>query len=288
MRMIFGFVLVIGLGLAGFAVYMARNYVQGYQAQLAAERNNRDPGIDTVDIYVAAEALKYGQTLTPDKVRLTPFPKASLPKGVFKSKDALFPDGENLPRRALRSIEKNEAILAVKVTEPGQEAGITSQLEPGMRAFAINVDASSGVSGFLRPGDRVDIYWTGKLGDGLQLEGGSSGDITRLIEDNIKLVAVGQVTDPETTETINASTVTASVTPQQVAALKQAQSTGRLSLSLVGADDTSIAQVIEVDQRRLLGLKDPVVEKAPEKKKTCSIRTRRGAEVIETPIPCTN
>lgn len=290
MRMVFGLVLLLGLGLAGFAVYMAKSYIQRYQAELAMERANRDPGIDTVDVYVAAKPLKYGQELNLDDVRLTPFPRVSLPKGVFETQKALFPKGEAEPRSVLRSIEANEAILAVKVTEPGEEAGITSQLERGMRAFAINVDAASGVSGFLRPGDRVDIYWTGHAGSasGPEMEGLGTNELTKLIETNVKLVAVGQVTDPDTSETILARTVTASVTPQQVAALKQAQSTGRLSLSLVGAEDDSVAKVVEVDQRSLLGLEAPVVQRAPEKKEVCTIRTRRGAEVIETPIPCTN
>ena len=59
----------------------------------------------------------------------------------------------------------------VKVTDPGEEAGVTSQLEPGMRAFALRVDVASGVSGFLRPGDRVDIYWTGSVGGTVETEG---------------------------------------------------------------------------------------------------------------------
>jgi pilus assembly protein CpaB len=77
-------------------------------------------------------------------------------------------------------------------------------------------------------------------------------------------------------------------TPQQVAALAQAQATGRLALSLVGAMDESNAEVIEVDQSRLLGLQARA-EPAPEvKEETCVIRTRRGSEVVVTQIPCTN
>ncbi|WP_397542411.1 Flp pilus assembly protein CpaB [Roseovarius salis] len=289
MRLVFGLVLALGLGLAGFAVYMAKNYIESYQTQLAQERANRDPGIDTIDVYVANKPLEYGQALKPEDVRLTPFPRMSLPEGVFREEAKLFPEGSEKPRRALRSIERNEAILSVKVTEPGEEAGITSQLERGKRAFAINVDVSSGVSGFLRPGDRVDIYWSGSIGrQGPQLEGGRNGEVTRLIENNVKLIAVDQESNPDTTEAIIARTVTVSVTPQQVAALAQAQSTGRLSLSLVGADDDSVAEVIEVDQQRLLGLEEQVVEEAPKEEKRCTIKTRRGSEVIETPIPCTN
>ncbi|WP_422033407.1 Flp pilus assembly protein CpaB [Roseovarius sp.] len=290
MRLVFGLVLVLGLGLAGFAVYMAKSYIQQYQAELAHERSNRDPGIDTVEVYVATKKLKYGQELNLDDVRLTPFPAMSLPEGVFETEEALFPEGEAEPRTVLRSIEPNEAILAVKVTEPGEEAGITSQLERGMRAFAINVDVTSGVSGFLRPGDRVDIYWTGQSAStaGTRLEGRGAKDVTKLIETNVKLIAVDQEANADTNEAIIARTVTVSARPQQVASLAQAQSTGRLSLSLVGAEDDSVAEAIEVDQRSLLGIQEQVVERAPVAQEVCTIRTRRGGEVIETPIPCTN
>lgn len=290
MRLVFGLVLLLGVGLAGSAVYMAKSYIQQYQSALAHERANRDPGIDTVDIYVAAKPLKYGQRLNLDDVRLTPFPRISLPDGVFAAETALFPEGTEKPRRVLRAIERGEAILAVKVTEPGEEAGITSQLGQGMRAFAIKVDVSSGVSGFLRPGDRVDVYWTGQTGSsgGPELEGRSTGGVTKLIETNVRLIAVDQVANTDMTEAVIARTVTVSATPQQVAALAQAQSTGRLSLSLVGAEDETVAQAIEVDQRSLLGIEEQVVERAPPQKEVCTIRTRRGAEVIETPIPCTN
>ncbi len=289
MRIVFGLVLIIGIGLAGFAVYMARSYIEGYQAQLEQERQQRAPNIETVDIYVATRALKYGEELAPDAVRLTAFPAESLPEGVFTKAEDLFSKGETVPRIVLRGIETNEAILAVKVTEPGEEAGISSQLSRGERAFAIKVDVSSGVSGFLRPGDRVDVYWTGSVGGGnMRTEGNSTGEVTKLIDTGVRLIAIDQVANTEMTETVIARTVTVAATPQQVAALAQAQSTGRLTLSLVGAMDDSVSEAIEVDQKRLLGIASAtIVEQAPEEE-TCSIRTRRGAEVIETPIPCTN
>lgn len=290
MRLVFGLVLIVGVGLAGFAVYLAQSYIQGYQAQLANERANRAPGIDTVDVYVAKKSLKYGQALKAEDVRLTAFPRASLPEGVFKTEEELFPDGPAEARTVLRGIEKNEAILAVKVTKPGEEAGITSQLERGMRAFAIKVDVSSGVSGFLRPGDRVDIYWTGRVGEKLlaQMEGASNGAVTKLIETNVSLIAIDQMANQEMTDAIIARTVTVAVRPEQVAALAQAQSSGRLSLSLVGAEDDYVAEAISVDQRGLLGIEAQVVEAAPQAQEVCTIRTRRGGEVLETPIPCAN
>lgn len=288
MRLVFGLVLIVGLGLAGFAVYMAKNYIQGYQAELANERAQRAPAIETVEVYVADKPLEYGEPLKQDSVRLTKFPKDSLPEGIFQTVEELFPEGDDEPRTVLRSMEVNEAILAVKVTGPGEDAGLTSQLERGMRAFAIKVDVSSGVSGFLRPGDRVDVYWTGTIGDSGRTEGNSTGDVTKLIETGVKLIAVDQVANGDTTGAIIARTVTVAVRPQQVAALAQAQTTGRLALSLVGAGDDTIADAIEVDQRSLLGLTEAPVAEVVAEEQICTIKTRRGGETIVSPIPCTN
>lgn len=289
MRVVFGLVLMLGLGLAGFAVYMAKSYIQGYQAQLDLERQQRTPNIETVDIYVVTRPVKYGEPLDKTAVRLIAFPKQSLPEGVFTKPEDLFSKGENTPRTVLRRMEINEPVLAVKVTAPGEEAGITSQLERGMRAFAVKVDVTSGVSGFLRPGDTVDIYWTGSVGSGnVRTAENSTGAVTKLIETGVKLIAVDQVTDSDMTEAAIARTVTVAVLPQQVAALAQAQSSGRLSLSLVGALDDTVAEAVEVDQKRLLGITTAAVEDRIQEEESCTIRTRRGAEVIITQIPCTN
>ena len=289
MRLVFGLVLVVGLGLAGFAVYMAKNYIDGYQAQLAQERKSRAPAIETVEVYVATRGLKYGERLTAEDVKLVKFPKKYLPEGIFKTEEALFPDGDDEPRTVVRKMEKFEAILEAKVTGPGEDAGITTKLERGMRAFAIRVDRTSGVSGFLRPGDRVDVYWTGNIGKGgVRTEGDSRGDVTKLIEAGVQLIAIDQSANTESTKTKIARTVTVAARPEQVAALAQAQSTGRLSLSLVGAQDDTVTQAIEIDQRELLGLASAPVAVDKPREEVCSIRTRRGSEVINTPIPCTN
>ena len=289
MRMVFGLVLVLGLGLAGFAAYMAKTYIDGYQRQLAIERQQRAPNIETVDVYVAARPLAFGEALREKDVRIVAYPKTALPEGVFTKPEQLFVPGAGMEREVLRSMIAREVILPMKVTKPGQDAGITSRLDAGMRAFAIKVDATSCVSGFLRPGDLVDVYWTGSIGKGnVRTEGDSSGEVTKLIETRMKIIAVDQNADIESAEARVARTVTVSATPQEVAALAQAQSTGRLALSLVGALDESLSEVIEVDQRRLLGLQAEVVDEPEPEAARCTVRTRRGAEVIETPIPCTN
>ncbi|MEM8692811.1 MAG: Flp pilus assembly protein CpaB [Pseudomonadota bacterium] len=285
MRMVFGLVLLVGIALAGGAVYMAKGYIEQYQNALAYERAERAKIVPTIPVFVTTRTLKYGEELKEEDVRLVDWPENAIPEGAFTGENPLFATEGEERRLILRHTEKDEAVLASKVTEPGEDAGLTSRLERGMRAFAISVDVSSGVSGFLRPGDKVDVYWTGQIDQG-RLSG--QGDVTRLIEAAVQIVAVDQTAGGDLEGAIIARTVTVAVRPQQVAALAQAQSTGRLSLSLVGAGDDTVAESIEVTQRSLLGiqLEEVIPEEAPEE--ICTTRVRRGAEVVELPIPCTN
>lgn len=288
MRMIFGLVLIIGIGLAGFAVYMARGYVAEYQAELDNERARAAmaEAVVTKEVFVVNRPIRYGERLTQEDVRLVAFPLQAIPEGAFTvdSEVKLFPEGETRPRSVLRAVEKDEVLLQVKVTAPGEDAGVASRLSPGMRAFAIQVDVQTGVSGFLRPGDHVDVYWTGQAGGSVE---GLRSDVTKLIQTNIALIAVDQSADEDSNNPVIARTVTVEATPQQVASLAQAQSTGRLALSLVGAADESVAEASDVDQRMLLGIEERAVVEVQEEK-ICTVRTRKGDQLIETQIACTN
>lgn len=282
MRLVFGLVLIAGLGLAGFAVYMAQGFLSASQAELERERAARAQMVPTVEVFIVNDKVTYGTPITKEMVRKVRWPENAIPEGAFLTEEALFPNGDIRLRAALRTMEKNEAVLAVKVTEPGEDAGITSRLSKGKRAFAIRTDVSTGVSGFLRPGDTVDIYWSGTANRDNQR-------FTKLIEANVKLIAIDQSANTDLTDAVIARTVTVEVDPQQVASLAQAQATGQLSLSLVGSGDDTVAEVVNVDQNSLLGItikEEEVVE--VEEERTCSIKTRRGAEVVEIPIPCTN
>ncbi len=288
MRAVFGLVLVLGMGLAGFAVYMVKNYMTDQEAALIAERQRAQASVETTDVYAVNRDVAYGEQLTPEDVVVIKYAVDYLPEGAFMTEAEMFPQGPEVPRAATRAMIANEPVLASKVTEPGENAGITQSLQPGMRAFEIKIGASSGVSSFVRPGDRVDVYWTGTVGGGAY---GESREITRRIQNGVELIAVNQSTDPELENDEIPRTLTVQVSQNDVLGLAQLQTTGSLSMSLVGAGDTTEASVVEVDQASLLGLQQlapeaaPVPQAAPQ---ACTIRTRRGAEVVEIPIPCTN
>lgn len=285
MRLVFSFVLVLGLALAGFAVYMAKDYIGAYQAELAAEKAASAQLVPTKDVYVASRVLAYGEALAIEDVVVVKWPENALPEGVFFTKEELFPNENKDARIILRKMEKNEPILAVKVTEPGKDAGVSSRLAAGMRAFAIKVDVSTGVSGFLRPSDYVDVYWTGRS---YSNGNASTGEVTKLIQASIQIIAVDQQADGENKNPSIARTITVTVSPNQVAALAQAQSTGRLSLSLVGVNEENKAADVEINQQQLLGIADSEAPAPIEVARVCTIKTRKGAETVETQIPCTN
>ncbi|MEM1429823.1 MAG: Flp pilus assembly protein CpaB [Pseudomonadota bacterium] len=282
MRALFALVLLAGIGLAGFAVYMAQGFLTNMRAEverLEAEQA-KFPKLTRVAVVTTEKA--YGEALSPDDVSMIAWQANSVPEGAFTDLEALFPPNED-PRYVIRRFEKFEPIIEVKVTEPGEDAGLTSRLAAGMRAFAIRVDVTSGVSGFLRPGDRIDVYWTGDGG----LETALGSEVTKLIDTNVRIIAVDQIADNDRSAPVVARTITVEVTPQQVASLAQAQSSGRLSLSLLGAEDDGVAQAEAVTTEKVIGFQ----EQAPEvivEEEVCVSRLRRGAEVVVQEIPCTN
>ncbi len=283
MRMIFGLVLIAGMALAGFAVYMTKGYINQTESALHEERAFRQMVGQLVQVYVVNKPLAYGQPLTKEDVQAIYWQQSALPSGAFTDIAALFPENEDQPRFVLRPMETFEPILSVKVTEPGQPAGLTGALNPGMRAFAIKVDASTGVSGFVYPGNYVDVYWTGRTASG--------GDMTRLIETGLNVIAIDQTAAGATTgSAVVAQTVTVQVNPEQVARLAQAQATGRLALSLVGQPGETIDGLVEVNMDSLLGIAAPeeVAKVEVQVEKVCTVRNRKGGEVVDIPIPCTN
>lgn len=278
MRLIFGLVLIAGLALAGAAVYMAKGYIGKTETALQQELQIKAKTGGLVEVFVVNKPKSYGEPLTKEDVQKIYWPKNALPEGIFIEDAKLFPEDIKEPRYVLRDMEKFEPVLAIKVTEPGVQAGLNGEIERGMRAFAIKVEAAD----FLQPGDRVDIYWTGGVA-------GVDGELTRLIENGLKIIAVDRnqkkgVSDGQITN----RTMTVAVTPEQVARLAQAQATGRLVTSLVGIGDDAVSGLIEVDSRALLGVVEQAPAPAAVEEKVCTIRTRKGADVVEIPIPCTN
>ena len=279
MRLVFGLVLLVGMGLAGFAVYMVKGYFETQEAVLQQERRRAATAVVTVDVYAPTRALTYGEFVTPEDVRLIKYAREFLPEGVFTTEEELFPLGVNMPRVVTRPMEVNEPILSVKVTEPGAPRGITALLEPGMRAFPLPDNVTAAFGEELRPTDRIDVYWSGTLRNGKST--------TSIILSGLEIIAVDE---PDADGKGGGTGVVVQVTSEDFAALSAAQQAGRLSLTPVGTGDFTPIGDIQTDIEAVLGIEAVVVEEEPEpevqEEQRCFVTKRVGTERIQEEVAC--
>ena len=249
MRFIFALVFLFGIGIAGFAAYMAMQQFKQLQAENRVLRQKASKVVETVPVLLATRELRYGQDLKPGDAEEVLFPKDAIPPNSFTSIEELFGAEDEEPREIVRTMEPGEVILQSKVTKFGQPATVASRLKKGMRAFTINVDVTTGVSGFLQPGDEVDVYWTGNI---------QGQQTTKLLLEKVELIAIDQIADADLAQPTVARTVTVEVSPIVVASLAQARTSGRLSLALRG------------------------------EKRKCVTRIRQGTQVQVVQVPCSD
>jgi pilus assembly protein CpaB len=124
---------------------------------------------------------------------------------------------------------------------PKDRGFLAAALGPGMRAITVPVNTSTGVAGFVFPGDHVDMVLT------QQVQGGGDGPALKVSETivrNLRVLATDQRTDSKgddgKTEVKTFANVTLEVTPRIAEKIAVAQSMGTLSLSLRSlADNTA-------------------------------------------------
>lgn len=284
MRAVFALVLLVGMGLAGMAVYMIQGYMSDLEGALQQERAFNAKAGKLVEVYVFAKPKKYGDALAEEDVQVIYWPEQALPQSIFKDKATLFPENADGPRYIMRSTEAFEPVLASRVTEPGQLASLTSKLEKGKRAFAIRVGVDSGIANFVKPDDYIDILWTGGVA-------GVEGGMTRQIESAVLVIAVDSaINEGQVSSGTVAQTVTVAATPEQVARLAQAQSTGQLTLSLARDATETVEGTVETDKNAMLGIVEEVVapEVVVQEEKKCYAKQRSGGVLVDTnvEIPC--
>ena len=222
-------VIVIAAILGIAAVIIANSYLSGVETRQdqAAEQGR------LVQIAVARVPMEYGTQLTSENIRMVSWPATSLPAGAFQSLRGLYRQGE--PRVALRPIEAGEQILPGKITGPGGRATISALLDPDMRAVAVRINDVAGVAGFVVPGDSVDVLVTRQ--PKLDGESGETEQITDILMQNVRVIAIDQSPSEKNTEPVVGKTVTLAVDQQGAQKLALAGQVGSLSLALRNAAD---------------------------------------------------
>lgn len=277
MRLVFLLVLIVGIGTAGYAIFLVKNQFSARENQISQLQNElrqtREKVVETTPVVITATTLNFAHRVVAEDLTLINWPSDNLPENAFNSIEEVVGEEGAGPRYVKRTLDPGEPLLGSKITGFGEDIGVNTLLEPGTRAFAIRVDVASGVSGFIQPGDEVDIYWTGNNLDRV---------ITKLVLEKVKIIAIDQQADQESQRPTVARTVTLQVSPDIVAILVQFQSSGKLTLSLRGVEDVSTAGPIEVNTNTLIG--NEII--AIEEERKCYRTERRGVEAVQIEVPC--
>jgi pilus assembly protein CpaB len=151
-------------------------------------------------------------------------------------------------------VYKGEPILPALLVGSEAGKGLSALLPAGLRAAAVRVDDIVGVAGFIHPGDSVDVIAT------MRTEGGSGVLASRVILQNIRVLAVGKDLDPQQTgaeKVVPATVATLLVTAEESERLALASAQGKLLLTLRGSADTAIVDTKGVSPNALLVSAEP-------------------------------
>ena len=188
---------------------------------------------ETQPVVVATVDLTWGTSLTGDMVKVVPFLKETLPAGYFS--DVSGVNG----RTIIYPVKAGEPVFESKLAPTSVSAGgVAALVTPKKRAMAVKVDKVVGVSGFVHPGNRVDVLVT------LSKSERANDPMTKIVLENILVLATG--TDLEKTgkqeKPSQVDVITLEVTPEEGEKLALAATEGKLQLALRNFTDTDNAQ----------------------------------------------
>jgi len=182
---------------------------------------------EAAPIVVSAGNLPWGTKLKPEMIKTAPYLKESLPVGYFSSTTDLK------DRVLVTPLKLNEPITEAKLAPTSvKTGGVSAVLKPGMRAIAVKGDKVIGISGFINPGNRVDVIVT--------VEEPKTKEIkAKIFLENTVVLATGtQIEKNEKGEPMPVDVYTLEVSPEQAEKVALAASEGRLQFALRGVTDS--------------------------------------------------
>jgi pilus assembly protein CpaB len=183
--------------------------------------------IEAAPIVVSAGNLPWGTKLKPEMIKMAPYLKESLPIGYFSSSIDLK------DRVIIAPLRLNEPITEAKLAPTSvKTGGVSAVLKPGMRAIAVKGDKIIGISGFINPGNRVDVIVTVEEPKTKKIK-------SKIFLENMAVLATGtQIEKNEKGEPMPVDVYTLEVSPEQAEKVALAASEGRLQFALRGITDS--------------------------------------------------
>jgi len=173
-QLFFAAAVVIGLITSLLTMGWLRN------AELRRVAEAAIPVVSTGEIVVAKGDLGWGTKLTPEMLQVVNYPTGALPEGYYKTV------GDLTDAVLLQDLKANEPILRSKLAS-GKDvgSGVAAVTDPMKRAMSVKVDEVIGVSGFIKPGDHVDVMVT------IDQDSKSQNPVAKMILGNLKVLAAG-------------------------------------------------------------------------------------------------
>ncbi|HEU4765041.1 MAG TPA: Flp pilus assembly protein CpaB [Candidatus Eisenbacteria bacterium] len=220
-----------------------------------------------VPVVVTATDLTFGAKLDRAQLRVARYPKESVPAGAFSDPDSVVGQTTKI------FLAAREPITATKLSSRG--GGLSMLVRPGLRATSLEVNQVSGVSGFVLPGDRVDVLCT------VDGRGADQEAQTKTILQNAEVLASGQKTTQQDNKPITVQAVTILVDPTGAERLALGLHEGKIHLVLRNPEDADTMRVAGLSTGEMLdGRPGPKLARAVNRslKKT-------GAVVASAPTP---
>ena len=226
--------------LAGLAAMLAS--VMVYSALKRREAEVQNAMSHNVEVVVAAYDLPLGTKIDLGEVKLARWSADSLPEGAYTDPHQV------IGSYVKNSLVANEPIVQAKLFTGDKTAGVMPLLIPfGMRAVSVPVDEVSDVAGFVLPHTRVDVLVATQSG-----EGGGDKAFSKVILQNVEVLAVAQEVEQKKDEPEIVKVVTLLVTPQESERLALASHSGTLRLAMRNYNDNKIVLTSGSDVAQML------------------------------------
>ncbi len=255
-------VALVAAAAAAFGVYSAISRIPVREVEVA-----------TKHAVVAAKAMPVGTMLTPEAVRVVPWPQAAPLPGGFETPDAV------VGRGLISGVVENEPLVEAKLAPREAGAGLPPSIPPGMRAMSVRVNEVIGVAGFVVPGTHVDVM--------VILRRQNQDAVAKTVVSNLQVLTAGTRMDQENTrdgKPIPTTVVTLLVTPEDSEKIALAQSEGSLMLSLRNPTDLEPTDTKGIRTAGLLGGSAPAVAD-PAQQASRPARRPTPPPVAEAPPP---
>ncbi len=220
--------------LAGGTALLARNFLARERETIVQEQAPLKVQTPAKSVLVAKSDLKRGQILRPEDAVWQVWPEGGLDRNY------IVLGGPPVPARTPESfagyvarnpITSGEPITDARVIAPGNRGFLAAVLRPGMRALSVPVTITSGIAGFIFPGDQVDLMLTYSVPAAV-LGAGFEHKAVETVMRNVRVVAIDQRLESKPGEAVPAHTATFEVTPKQSEIIALASKIGEMFLTL--------------------------------------------------------